>query len=46
MPAINVNLKHDESVAASLALASGMKQTIVLPVIENTLLRAVVAWYP
>jgi hypothetical protein len=45
MPAINENLKHDESIAASLARASGMNQIIVLPVIENALLKAVLAWY-
>jgi hypothetical protein len=45
MPAINENLKHDESVVASLACASGMNQIVVLPVIENALLKAVLAWY-
>jgi hypothetical protein len=46
MPAINENLKHDESVVASLACASGMSQIVVLPVIENALLKAILAWYP
>ena len=45
MPAIGENLKHDESIAASLARSSGMKQIIVLPVVENALLKAVLAWY-
>jgi hypothetical protein len=45
MPAINENLKRDESIAASLACGSGMKQIIVLPVIENALLKAILAWY-
>jgi hypothetical protein len=45
MPAINENLKHDESIAASLARSSGMNQIIVLPVIENAQLKAVLAWY-
>jgi hypothetical protein len=45
MPAINENLRHDESIAASLARSSGMNQIIVLPVIENALLKAVLAWY-
>jgi hypothetical protein len=43
MPTINENLKHDESIAASLARLSGMNQIIVLPVIENALLKAVLA---
>ena len=45
MPAISENLKYDESIAASLARSSGMNQIIVLPVIENALLKAVLAWY-
>jgi hypothetical protein len=45
MPAINEDLKLDESVAASLARASGMNQIVVLPVIENAMLKAVLAWY-
>ncbi len=45
MPAIGEDLKHDESIAASLARASGMNQIIVLPVIENAMLKAVLAWY-
>jgi len=45
MPAINEDLKRDGSIAASLARGSGMKQIIVLPVIENALLKAVLAWY-
>jgi hypothetical protein len=45
MPAIGEDLRHDESIVASLALASGMNQIIVLPVIENALLKAVLAWY-
>jgi len=45
MPAISENLKHDTSIAASLARSSGMNQIIVLPVIENALLKAVLAWY-
>jgi hypothetical protein len=45
MPAINENLGHDESIAASLARSSGMNQIVVLPVIENALLKAVLAWY-
>jgi hypothetical protein len=43
MPAINEDLKRDGSIAASLARGSGMKQIIVLPVIENALLKAVLA---
>jgi hypothetical protein len=40
MPAINESLKRDGSIAASLARGSGMKQIIVLPVIEkNALLK-------
>ena len=46
MPAINENLKYDESIVATLACASGMNQIVVLPVIENALLKAVLAWYP
>jgi hypothetical protein len=45
MPAINEDLMHDTSIAASLARVSGMKQIVVLPVIENALLKAVLAWY-
>jgi hypothetical protein len=45
MPVINEHLKHDESIVASLACASGMKQIFVLPVIESARLKAVLAWY-
>jgi hypothetical protein len=45
MPAINENLKYDESIPASLARISGMNQIVALPVIENALLKAVLAWY-
>ncbi|MFB9263876.1 GAF domain-containing protein [Bradyrhizobium erythrophlei] len=45
MPALNEHLKQDESIAASLARTSGMNQVVVLPVIENALLKAVLAWY-
>jgi hypothetical protein len=45
MPAICEDLKHDASMAASLACGSGMKQVIILPVIEDALLKAVLAWY-
>ena len=45
MPALNEHLKQDESIAASLARASGMNQVVVLPVIENARLKAVLAWY-
>jgi len=45
MPAIRENLALDDSVAAALARASGMKQIVVLPVIDNALLKAVLAWY-
>jgi hypothetical protein len=45
MPAICADLKHDASKAAALARNSGMKHLIVLPVIENALLKAVLAWY-
>jgi hypothetical protein len=45
MPAINEHLKIDECVASQLARAAGMNQIVVLPVIENALLKAVLAWY-
>jgi hypothetical protein len=45
MPAINEHLKLDETIAASLARASGMDQIVVLPVIEDATLKAVLAWY-
>ena len=45
MPAICEDLKHDGSIAASLARVSGMNQIIVLPVIDNAVLKAVLAWY-
>jgi hypothetical protein len=45
MPALNEHLKLDESITASMARASEMNQVVVLPVIENALLRAVLAWY-
>jgi len=45
MPAIVENLKHDASATSVLARQSGMNQIVVLPVIENALLKAVLAWY-
>jgi len=45
MPAINEHLKVDQSIAAQQARAAGMNQIVVLPVIENALLKAVIAWY-
>jgi len=45
MPVINENLKHDETIPASLASAAGLNQIVVLPVIDNALLKAVLAWY-
>src|SRR4051812_14520276 len=45
MPAINEHLKSDECIASQLARAAGMNQIVVLPVIENALLKAVLAWY-
>jgi hypothetical protein len=45
MPAICEDLKRDASTAASLARGSGMKQIVVLPVIEDALLKAMLAWY-
>jgi hypothetical protein len=45
MPAINERLKHDKAIPASLAFASGMNQMVALPVIENAVLNAVLAWY-
>jgi len=45
MPAINENLKHEDAIPASLALAFGMNQMVALPVIDNGLLKAVLAWY-
>jgi hypothetical protein len=44
-PAINEHLNVDESVASQAARAAGMNQIVVLPVIENALLKAVLAWY-
>jgi hypothetical protein len=45
MPAINEHLGDDGSIAAALARTSGMKQIVVLPVIEGAELNAVLAWY-
>jgi hypothetical protein len=45
MPVICEDLKHDVSTVASLARGAGMKQIVVLPVVENALLKAVLAWY-
>src|SRR4029079_18309028 len=45
MPAINEHLKVDASVACTVAQAGVMSQIVVLPVIENALLKAVLAWY-
>jgi hypothetical protein len=45
MPTICEDLKRDLSSQASLARGSGMKQVIVLPVIENAQLKAALAWY-
>jgi hypothetical protein len=33
------------AIAAQAARAAGMNQIVVLPVIENALLKAVLAWY-
>ena len=41
MPAICEDLKHYASIAASLARISGVNQLIVLPVIDNAVLKAV-----
>ena len=46
MPAICADLKYDTSGAAALARSAGMKQIVVLPVIDGALLKAVLAWYP
>jgi len=45
VPVINENLKLDETVPAPLASASGLNQIVALPVIDNALLKAVLAWY-
>ena len=45
MPVIGENLKLDETIPASLASASGLNQIVALPVIDNALLKAVLAWY-
>ena len=37
--------KVDQSIAAQQARTAGMNQIVVLPVIENALLKAVLAWY-
>ena len=44
LPAINENLGNEEPITAS-ARASGMRQMVVFPVIENAMLKAVLAWY-
>jgi hypothetical protein len=44
-PLVNESLKQDASAAASLASEAGMNQIVVLPIIENALLKAVLAWY-
>ncbi len=45
MPAICEDVRHDTSIAASLARVIGMNQIIVLPVIDNAVLKAVLARY-
>ncbi|WP_247983532.1 hypothetical protein [Bradyrhizobium sp. 186] len=45
MPALNDDLAHDCSIAASQACASGLSRLVVLPVIGNASLEAVLAWY-
>jgi hypothetical protein len=45
MPAINEHLEVDDSVAAQQARTASMNQIVVLPVIENAMLKAVLAWY-
>jgi hypothetical protein len=39
----NVTMKNDASIAASLVRVSGVNQMIVLPVIDNAVLKAVLA---
>jgi hypothetical protein len=38
-------LTHEEPIPVSLARASGMKQMVAFPVIENALLKAVLVCY-
>ncbi|HEX9210534.1 MAG TPA: GAF domain-containing protein [Bradyrhizobium sp.] len=45
MPALNDDLAHDGSIAAVEARASGLSRIVVLPVIGNTRLEAMLAWY-
>jgi len=45
MPAICKDVRHDTLIAASLARVFGMNQIIVLPVIDNAVLKAVLARY-
>ena len=45
LPVISDNLKLDDTIPASLASASGLNQIVALPVIDNALLKAVLAWY-
>jgi len=45
MPVLSENLKLDETIPASLASAAGLNQIVALPLIDNALLKAVLAWY-
>lgn len=45
MPAINANLRNDESVAAIAARDAKLNQLVVLPMIDGAMLTAVLAWY-
>jgi len=45
MPALNNELAHDGSVAGFEACTAGLSRMVALPVIGNTTLDAVLAWY-
>ncbi|MGY4289350.1 hypothetical protein ACVWXO_008616 [Bradyrhizobium sp. LM2.7] len=45
MPALNDDLSHDASIAASEARVSGLSRMVALPVIGNAGLEALLAWY-
>jgi hypothetical protein len=46
MPVIGTEVTREASVAAKAAASAGLRQIVVIPVLNNNELKAVVAWYP
>jgi hypothetical protein len=45
-PVIGSDVTREASIAARAAAKVGLRQTVVLPVLSGSQLRAVIAWYP